>query len=630
MSQLHANQLRNAGGVVLFSPMPPLANGIADYTAELLPALARQIPVVVVVDDRAPAPAVPPGCTLLRLQDYLADEARLERLPHLYQLGNNPDHVYMLPVLLRHPGVVVLHDVSLHHLVDQATLRWGDEAAYADWLELEYGHAGRTLARQFSERRWRPRSMFYELPMTREILTRARAVITHSLYAATRAQAQALETPVRMVRHHLAPSALAARRRLDRGTCRSLLGVPQDATLLVSLGFVTRAKQIETVLRDLARRVPDRPDLRYVIAGQDEPEHFDVRALVASLGLQDVVHITGYVDEDSFYRWIAASDIVVNLRYPSGGETSGTLIRALGMGACVVVNDLGPFAEYPDGVCAKVPMDDPAQHERCYAAVLDRLIDAPPERQRLAQAAANHMAATHALERSVSAYIETLARYRERPVPAQSRSTVLQRLPAAVLNRRIGQLPRPLARTLPWWLASGEMPAFDTKDDSDARLLCVGMATELIDHVAMLYGYPSERIDVVAQAHLGDALPLALRRRTLSAAIVRLENVDCASDLRRLLTELNGLMRLDGRLLLVLEPADERSLAPDAVRALRARLERQGFRCRDVSSGRHEVLPAIDAHAVESLHRMPRSGWLFVAEKVSEFMPAGEPAGWPA
>ena len=49
--------------------------------------------------------------------------------------------------------------------------------------------------------------------------------------------------------------------------------------------------------------------------------------------------------------------MVLNLRYPTVGESSGTLLRALGMGKAVVVSDVGSFGEYPDEICLKAPVD---------------------------------------------------------------------------------------------------------------------------------------------------------------------------------------------------------------------------------------------------------------------------------
>jgi hypothetical protein len=48
----------------------------------------------------------------------------------------------------------------------------------------------------------------------------------------------------------------------------------------------------------------------------------------------------------------------VNLRYPSAGETSGTLIRAFDAGKPVAVSDYAQFAELPDDCVVKIPLGD--------------------------------------------------------------------------------------------------------------------------------------------------------------------------------------------------------------------------------------------------------------------------------
>ena len=94
--------------VAYYSPLPPSRSGIADYSALLLPALRDRIDVVVAErGKRAPD----------------ADIA-------LYHVGNDPDeHGWIVDALRRRPGVVVLHEFVLHHLISGITLGRGDARA---------------------------------------------------------------------------------------------------------------------------------------------------------------------------------------------------------------------------------------------------------------------------------------------------------------------------------------------------------------------------------------------------------------------------------------------------------------------------------------------------------------------
>ena len=55
---------------------------------------------------------------------------------------------------------------------------------------------------------------------------------------------------------------------------------------------------------------------------------------------------------------MAACDVLVNLRSPTMGETSGSVIRGLALGKPMLVSDVGWFSELPDGVALKIPVDD--------------------------------------------------------------------------------------------------------------------------------------------------------------------------------------------------------------------------------------------------------------------------------
>jgi hypothetical protein len=65
------------------------------------------------------------------------------------------------------------------------------------------------------------------------------------------------------------------------------------------------------------------------------------------------------VDLTKFYLYLRAVDAVVNLRYPSAGESSGTFARALAEGLPTIVNNYGSFAEVPRDVTLKVEIDGP-------------------------------------------------------------------------------------------------------------------------------------------------------------------------------------------------------------------------------------------------------------------------------
>src|SRR5439155_22926723 len=89
---------------------------------------------------------------------------------------------------------------------------------------------------------------------------------------------------------------------------------------IASFGLITPNKGIERALRALSS-LRAKHDFRYVLVGEPN-EFFDVSALVREHGLEDRIEITGRIDLADFQRYIAETDIAINLRERIIGETS--------------------------------------------------------------------------------------------------------------------------------------------------------------------------------------------------------------------------------------------------------------------------------------------------------------------
>ena len=94
--------------------------------------------------------------------------------------------------------------------------------------------------------------------------------------------------------------------------------------------------------------------------------HFDALAAARALGVDDLVTFAGYVETGALPAYLAASDVVLSLRWPSARETSASWLRAIAAGRPTLVTDLAQQAD--------VPMLDPRSWTVVHAqATLDRL-----------------------------------------------------------------------------------------------------------------------------------------------------------------------------------------------------------------------------------------------------------------
>ncbi len=467
--------------LVMFTPLPPRPNGIADYAFELLGSLARACRCAVVVADGDTDAYAPAGVEVLQAVQYQARAVEFARRLHIYHLGNNPDHVYALPFLAARPGLVVVHDPALHHLLDCASVALGDRAGYAAALATEYGQAGEVLGKQFLDYNLREQRMYFDMPMLRGLLGPARGVVVHSRFAAAKVLAQVPDATVHVVPHQFSPPDPET--LTPRAAVRQALGVSEDEVLFVSLGFVGRNKLIDAALRALAAIRPSLPPFRYVVAGELRPQEYDVVGLAAALGLSDALITPGYVAEVDFFALIGTADVVINLRQPVGGETSGTMIRALGSGACLVLVDRGAFSEVADAAAVKLPLG-PGFEDRLAAALL-RLAQDPDLRRRIGAAARATTRATHAIGHTLAGYRAAILSAAAAPPRDWASPCVWLDLPPAELagTAALADLATPLC------FAAGSVPL----SEGPCRVLALGDDLPEPERLAALLGQPVRR-----------------------------------------------------------------------------------------------------------------------------------------
>lgn len=364
--------------VAYYSPLPPERTGVADYSALLLPALRQRLDVVVVRRRRVVRP--PRGVDVA-----------------LYHVGNNPDaHAWIVDALRRRPGVVVLHDFVLHHLVAGMTIGRRDGHGYLDAMEREHGVVGRLLAHGVLDKRIPPlwESRPADFPLAWFVLEHATGLIVHSRTVRDLARSAGYERPIWVVPHPAWPVPPVEPERVAAGPVAGCIGV------------VNASKRVPELLAAFARVRARVPGATLLLVGPTSPG-FDLERRLQRHGLggEGLVR-EGWVDEDRLWRLLAGVDVSVNLRHPTMGETSGSAIRSLSLGKPLVVSDVGWFSELPDAVALKVPVDE---HEvDVLAAALELLLTSAEVRAAMGRDAAELARREHELGRVAELYAAAL------------------------------------------------------------------------------------------------------------------------------------------------------------------------------------------------------------------------------
>lgn len=355
------------------SPLPPSPTGVADYAAVLLTELRRLGEVKV-------------GA---RHADV-----------HLYHIGNNRLHWSMYQQALKQPGVVVLHDAVLNHLLLGKLAR----EAYLEEFAYNYGEWSRPAAAALWDGRTRSAGAeaYFRHPMLRRIAERSMGVVVHNPAAARMVKEHAPEARVYEIPHlWRQPPATSESERMR---LRQRLGIPGRSFVFGVFGYLRETKRLPAILRAF-RRVRNRGiDVVLLVAGRFASRDLEW-SLEPELGGEGVVR-TGWIDAARFEKLLGVVDAGINLRYPAAGETSGVAIRLMGAAKPVILSDSEETSRFPPGTCLKVMQgiaeEDELEHDMVLLASERELAADTGNR------AAAHIRAIHTAEAAAASYWRVL------------------------------------------------------------------------------------------------------------------------------------------------------------------------------------------------------------------------------
>jgi glycosyltransferase involved in cell wall biosynthesis len=146
----------------------------------------------------------------------------------------------------------------------------------------------------------------------------------------------------------------------------------RDTHFVVScLGFINGNKLPGLQAEVASRLIEDGYPVQMIFAGETAPEVKSLESEVRSGEYSENIIFTGYLNETDYFSAIFASDVIVNLRHPSMGEASATLMHALAAARPTIISDTNQYREFPDKVCWKLAHgENQAQELYAYLSAL--------------------------------------------------------------------------------------------------------------------------------------------------------------------------------------------------------------------------------------------------------------------
>jgi glycosyltransferase involved in cell wall biosynthesis len=280
----------------------------------------------------------------------------------IYNIGNNVEnHGHINRLALRHPGVVIVHDLVMqHYLAWEVFERLRDPAIYADLLTAHYGQRGvealaaSRICAEDAKPRYAPWDSTHAVDMSliEPFIRSAAAVVVHSAHA-EREVARCFAGPMlRLALPHdqkpalseaeIATWAAATRRR--------------ESVNFAAFGHIGRGKCLPLLIEAFRQRPELAQRATLTIAGYptDLAHAQELEELVRALDLRSVVRLEYGVSTERLQQLKRDADVFVNLRWPNTEAASGSLIEQLNTGKPTLVYATGCYAEVPEDAAFRV------------------------------------------------------------------------------------------------------------------------------------------------------------------------------------------------------------------------------------------------------------------------------------
>ncbi|MDE5582111.1 MAG: glycosyltransferase [Ruminococcus sp.] len=338
--------------IAVFTPLPPLQSGIADYSQDIINELSQYFDIDIFIEENYNPVLVFPQN--VNIYSYRAYPKRINQYHDtIFQVGNSEYHVYMYPYIKQYHGTMVLHDLNLHGAFCHysMTVNKGNYAMYKTFIDSDIDTPDMYIN---SLKSGTANPDIYNIVLNSYLADSADRIIVHSEYAKKNLLMKNIARNVEVIPLYAKIEPLKNTSEAKRKN-----GFDDNKIIISALGGIHETKRIIPIVKAFARLAKNNDNVHLVLVGKF---HDDMKKkldeIINSENISEKITLTGYTDMEKFNEYIDMTDICLNLRYPYNGETSGSLMRILAKGKCSVVNDIGSFSEIPDGACIKIPSAD--------------------------------------------------------------------------------------------------------------------------------------------------------------------------------------------------------------------------------------------------------------------------------
>ena len=386
----HKGNLR----IAWLSPLPPQKSGIANYSYWLIKALKPHVDIDLYYDTDLPDAELRNEFDVYPMSVFPERHATYDEA--IYHLGNHSRfHKKIYQLAWRYPGTVVLHDYNLSAFMHDSFYLQADWQLYEQALVNSNGEPERKgLLPQL-------RRNVNGLPMSAAVINKSRKAVVHHRWVKSQfSRNDHVEVIPHFARINVTPTSD------EIANFRERFSIKDTHFLISCLGFVNRNKLPELQVRVVKRLLAQGFPVQLLFAGETSPEVRALQEEVEASEFRENIRFTGYLDEADYFNALFASDVMINLRNPSMGEASGTLMHALAAAKPAIISDVNQYTEFPDKVCWKLTHDE--NEAELLFDYLTVLLSNKNVRAAMSENAANYVQSVLTLEKIVPQWLRLI------------------------------------------------------------------------------------------------------------------------------------------------------------------------------------------------------------------------------
>ncbi|HCR86382.1 MAG TPA: hypothetical protein DIV86_06860 [Alphaproteobacteria bacterium] len=277
--------------------------------------------------------------------------SRFDRV--IYNLGNNYKyHGTIFDISQRISGIIILHDINMHHFFHGYFIeKYGSLDYYKHLVENFYGNC----IDDYNQNRVNEDSFWdsehaVAKGLNPPAIKNALGIIVHSKYH-EKILKDIKTAPVNVIHFPSVKEIVEKQQKQVKSNFNS------TRVTILTTGHVNSNKKVDFVINAFLQSKILRNKAQYLILGEYNEEsgyYLSLKKLIEDNKLQSRIKFLGRKDDEDFFSYLFGTDIYANFRYPNFEGSSWSLLEQLTIGKPILAFNTGCYEEIPEDVIHKI------------------------------------------------------------------------------------------------------------------------------------------------------------------------------------------------------------------------------------------------------------------------------------